>query len=101
MSPGMCHKRPMKTTAEPISSQQRSTEALAPIRAWAKGNQGAIGDLAEEVARITGEPANRHMVGRWIREKNPVQPRFGYGLALLEAYDNLARYAQTTTEQQP
>lgn len=80
---------------KPISTQQRSTDALAPIRAWAKAHLGAIKELAYEVSAATGEPANRHMVGRWIREDNPVQPRFGYGLALMEAYEKLARDEQS------
>lgn len=78
-------------TSTTTSSEQITIQELAPVRAWARGNTGSIQRLAEEVQRITGEDANRHMIGRWIREEKPVQPRFGYGIALLRAYENLAK----------
>jgi hypothetical protein len=79
------------SNTETTTSQEITIDELGPVRAWARGNPGAIQRLAEEIQRITGEQANRHMVGRWLREESPVQPRFGYGIALIRAYENLAR----------
>lgn len=92
----LSHKRPMKKKSSAhhapavTSSQQLTIDELAPVRAWAQANPGAIGRLAEKVGEITGEPVNRHMVGRWLKETDPVQPRFGYGIALVRAYESLA-----------
>ena len=84
--------KPDTTTTKPVtSSEQLTIDELAPVRAWAHGNPGAIQKLADRVQVITGETANRQMVGRWLRDEKPVQPRFGYGIALLRAYEDLAR----------
>ena len=73
----------MKTTKD------RAAEDFAPIRAWAKRNPGSIQKLTEIIKRKSGGKVNRHMVGRWLAEE-PVEPGYGYGVYLIEAYTELA-----------
>jgi hypothetical protein len=72
-----------------MSTSARTAQEFAPIRAWAKANPGAIQKLTDKIKDKSGEAVNRHMVGRWLSESNPVQPRYGYGLYLIEAYQEL------------
>ena len=76
-------------TENTTPSRRLCAASFAPIRAYVRKNQGAIVKLTAIMQDITGEGVNRHMVGRWLREKEAVQPRHGYGLALIEAYERL------------
>lgn len=75
---------------EPIkTSSQLCSEDFAPIRAYVRKNNGAIVALTRLIQDSTGDPVNRHMVGRWLKDEQAVQPRHGYGLALIAAYKKL------------
>ena len=92
-----CHKRrttDRTTPNEKMKSDyatERCTTDFAPIRAWAKGNSGAINRITQEIQKITFTSVNRHMVGRWLNDTDPVEPRYSYGMALIEAYETLAK----------
>jgi hypothetical protein len=89
---GMDDKRHM--TAQ--STKERAQNDFSPIRAWAKGNAGAINRLTERVREKSGGKVNRHMIGRWLAETDPVEPGYGYGVYLIEAYRELSE--EPTTE---
>lgn len=82
----------MSKKKKPVPPADLCAISLAPIREWAADHRGAIQQLAEEVATASGKPCNRHMIGRWLREDNPVQPSHGYALHMQAAFEKLSGY---------
>lgn len=81
-----------ETTETPtLTAKAFAHERLEPIRRWAKSTSGNINRLATRVAELSGESVNRHMIGRWLNDDHDkfVQPGYGYGLYLEQAYRDL------------
>tara|TARA_R110000796_G_C14571530_1_gene435796 strand:- start:34751 stop:35032 length:282 start_codon:yes stop_codon:yes gene_type:complete len=72
--------------------KQLASARLKPIAAWAQRNHGSIVKLCNRMLSLGNEAdgVNRHMVGRWLKEgDDAVQPTYGYGLLLEQAYESL------------
>lgn len=81
----------MSTTITPYH-KTLSKARLAPIAAWASRNHGSIVRLCDKMLELGNEAdgVNRHMVGRWLKDgEDAVQPTYGYGLLLEQAYEAL------------
>lgn len=79
----------MKRTAD----TKASDEFLAPVRAWVRGNHGALTKLAEKITELAQGEIHRQTLGRWLHAdpKKRNQPSLGAGLLLVKAYEELAR----------
>lgn len=69
-----------------LSPSAAANQALIPAFEYA-ATGGKHSSIADAMTRLTGQPVNRQMVGRWLNtdpEKRE-QPRLGYGLTLLWA----------------
>lgn len=86
----MSHKRRMDTDAITTPKEMSDTQ-LAPLVAWAHSNRGAIGRIAERMAKKSGNAVNRHMVGRWLAPdpEKRIQPTHGYALLMAEVVAEL------------
>jgi len=68
-------------------------EFLAPVRAWVRGNHGALTTIADAISKLAKGEIHRQTVGRWLHadpEKRN-QPTLGAGLLLVKAYEVLAK----------
>ena len=64
-------------------------EFLAPVRAWVRGNHGALTKLADKISDLAGGEIHRQTLGRWLHadpEKRN-QPTLGAGLLLVRAFE--------------
>lgn len=68
-------------------------EFLAPVRAWVRGNHGALTRLAAKISEIADGEIHRQTLGRWLHsdpdKRN--QPTLGAGLLLARAYEEIAK----------
>jgi hypothetical protein len=75
----------------PTTPKELSDTQLAPLVAWAHSNRGAIGRIAERMAKKSGQAVNRHMVGRWLAQEpdKRIQPSHGYALLMADVVAEL------------
>ena len=68
-------------------------EFLAPVRAWVRGEHGALTKLADKISELADGKIHRQTVGRWLHSKPEErnQPTLGAGLLLVRAYEELAK----------
>lgn len=59
--------------------------ALAEAREIAKAAENGYTEIALELSSITGDRYERQNVHQWLGQEDPVEPRLGVGLALIEA----------------
>lgn len=77
--------------SDTTSPKEMSDEQLEPLVVWAHSCRGAIGKIAELMAKRSGQSVNRHMVGRWLAEdpEKRIQPSHGYALLMAEVVADL------------
>lgn len=85
---------------EVTTPKELSDTQLAPLVAWAHSNRGAIGRIAEAMAKKSGNAVNRHMVGRWLspEPEKRIQPTHGYALLMAEVVAELQHEDRTAAD---